>query len=257
VNPHLKVCAFSHTSNSYLLLDPVELFDLDDLPGEHSQIPGAPRPLRPTRPQPVVRTPSYKLRANDGASTSQPASLPMPRAIPPQSMTNGHPNWIGSSTRRSVGLSDALPLLSSSVPAGDRILTRRSLEPSTLGQELGHASGTTSPPKAPQTHIQPDMDDGGTPSHTAPSDIVTESAEAELKHLMAASAPSHRHAWKEGGRAWEMFHLRERAKSKKIKGAIAEEGSEDTSSDLNDDSDVSSGESLTSMSRFISRSESY
>ncbi|KAF8525314.1 hypothetical protein JB92DRAFT_2877459 [Gautieria morchelliformis] len=223
----------------------VELFDLDDLPGEHNQAPDPPPPSRPTRPQPVVRTPSYKLRANDGASTSQPASLPISREIPPQSMTNGHPSWIGSSTRRSVGLSDALPLLSSSVPAGDRILTRRSLETSTLGEELGQTPGTSSPPTAPQTYTQLDMDDGGTPSPTAPSNDVTESAEAELKHLLAASAPSHRHAWKEGGRAWEMFHQRERDKNRKIKGAIAEEGSDGTSSSLGNNSDASSRESLT------------
>ena len=178
--------------------------------------------------------------------------MPVSRAIS-QSISSGNANWIGGFTRRSVGLADALPLLSSSVPAGDRIVIQRSLGTSMHEKQVPEARRTQSPPlegtSASHKVVVPETKEGPPPSPAPPSisDMAIEPAEAELKHLLAASAPSHRHAWKEGGRAWEMFHQRARNKNKKAKGTIAEEGSEGTSSGFDDDSDISSVESLTSM----------
>lgn len=206
------------------------------------------------RPQPITRTPSYKLRHYDGGSevrSSLPGSLPNTRATSLQSPVDGNAKWIRGATRRFVGLADALPLLSSSVPAGDRILTQRSLEMSTHEQDSAEAFQTSLLSTENATTLQSDTtsnpEEGRTSSPTIPT-MAMGPAEVELKYLLAASAPSHRHAWKEGGRAWEMFNQRARDKKRKVKEAIAEEGSDSTSSSLDDNSDIASGESLTSMS---------
>jgi len=149
--------------------------------------------------------------------------MPVPHAIPLRSPVNGNSKWPSSSVRRSVGLADALPLLSSSVPAGDRIITR---SPPEARGEFSRATPTPTPPaeEVASTSQTPatNADENQSSSPPSISDGVVEPSETELKNLLAASAPSHRHAWREGGRAWEMFHQRSRDK-KRAKGAIAEE----------------------------------
>ncbi|KAF8592447.1 hypothetical protein K439DRAFT_12233 [Ramaria rubella] len=227
----------------------VELFDLDDLsstePFPESDLPRS----KPARPQPVNRTPSYKLRPNDAVSAagpSLPASLPVPRPMSPRSPVNGIPKWAGGPNRRSVGLADALPLLSSSVPAGDWVTSTDARRMPT--HELTWSPRTPSPrlDHTPVSKMIPNTNGSRTPSPAPPSlsRTIVEPAEAELKNLLAASAPSHRHAWREGGKAWEMFHQRSRNK-RKIKGTIAEEGSDSNSSSLEDNSDISSDDDLT------------
>ena len=165
--------------------------------------------------------------------------------MPPRSPVNGNPKWISGSLRRSVGLADALPLLSSSVPAGDRVLMN-SFRVDVL--KRSHPPQTPSPRSessalASQAPVEPSVKER-TPSPDLPSvsNGAVEPSETELRHLLAASAPSHRHAWREGGRAWEIFHRRSRDK-KTTRGAIAEEESEGSVGSLEGSDDFSNEES--------------
>ncbi|KAF8528938.1 hypothetical protein BU17DRAFT_80090 [Hysterangium stoloniferum] len=200
------------TEGKYLL----ELFDLDDFT-EPSP------PSKPAQLQPVIRTPSYKMRRNAAASeslASQAMSLPAPSGMPP---LNGTSNQIGGPSKRSIlrSVPDSLSLLSASVPMSERVPAGRVIHD----------------PPVPQTttNNQPQPTAERTPSPVSET-AVDPLAQAHMMTLLAASAPSHRHAWKDGGKAWEIFNQRTH-QHRRAKGAIAEEENEDSSSSLDEESE--------------------
>ncbi|KIJ56599.1 hypothetical protein M422DRAFT_22755 [Sphaerobolus stellatus SS14] len=225
----------------------VELFDIDDFSAIETAEPHTVPRVSVTH-QPVVRTPPYKLRRNGRQSSddfSLAASLPVSNAI---STPQGHDiarSWFGGSSLRSTsGFTQAFPLLSSSVPDKHRIVrpSREQHAGTSSHQQTAESEpvdNTTSPQQAEEaTKIsilepdEPEIDEGATEA---------------IKTLLAGSAPSHRHAWKEGGKAWDMFRKRPSRKPRRAIGMIAEEETEDplNISDDDDESDESSETSPT------------
>lgn len=184
----------------------LELFDLDDFQQEE---------LSPdTKHKPVIRNPVYKMRQNLSGSelqNAQAASLPsFANALKPFPSLHLESTINGVRRRPDIiSLSDTLPLLSSSVPANDRTHPARVVSSSTMKKiDL---------PKLPETQLKDprgEMDhkhqEGSGERRGSPIQRLSvpqyASGELELRNLFAASAPSHRHAWKEGGSAWKMLH---------------------------------------------------
>jgi len=219
----------------------VELFDLDDdfsTAGHANQVDIQRAAANIQKLHPIIRNPSYKLKKNartTSADYSQAASLPVASAIPSSVGADGSKSWFTGSLRPSSTFTDAFPLLSSSVPAKHRIMQPESKEdkPSLIPEPA------TLLPRAPSPAPMAESPDTQSPTEDS---TIDEGATEAIKNLLAGSAPSHRHAWKKGGKAWDMFRSRSK-KPKRAVGAIAEEGSEDLLSALDDESDDSSEQS--------------
>lgn len=212
----------------------VELFDLDGFTTSETSNYVDIQSMLPARTRAIVRTPSYKLKRNGRAfesATSLPGTTTMYGSIEePRSRLD----------RFVRPFTHPFPLLSASVPAQHQVVT--DLKTSELDLTPSHSD--IPPPPSESVHsasndytldVDPHSNDlviSSEPSTEVPA------GEEELKILLAASAPSHRHAWKEGGKAWDIFRRRSK-KPKRVSGAIAEEGTEESSADIEDESDDS------------------
>lgn len=192
--------------------------------------------------EPINRNPVYKMRQNlnkEEAQEAQAASLPLfGNAL--KSFSPLHPGSpVNGAGRRpnTINLSDALPLLSSSVPANERIISARILPPLSRKTQLPTLSEHPSNESSVKVKDQESAVNHKevVPTHHQERSIPRDTAgEAELRNLFAASAPSHRHAWKEGGAAWKIFH---RLHSPISDNPIVEDDGEDPWSEAVSDSE--------------------
>ncbi|GJJ07407.1 hypothetical protein Clacol_001609 [Clathrus columnatus] len=195
-----------NTSDTLPAVAMEELFDLDDLSSE--------KLLSPTNNDTeVTHTPAYKLHHNPNkvSQDMSPGSLPsFTNAFQP-SLSLHAPISINGIKRRpdTFNISNTLPLLSSSVPANDWViptrnnssLTSKISELPTLPENPSGDSGDSTDEQVPLGIHRND-----TPIRQTPPIPPEATGELEIRNLFAASAPSHRHAWKEGGNAWNKFH---------------------------------------------------